>query len=154
MKAVRNNNFITWPGLTKTLIKNYLPISAATVQGHLHKQRQNLQSTQYTDTSNNNTIDHKAEIDIFPKAPTPHKKCNQVAYILINQNDLLAAYQDLTGRFPVKSLGGNEYVLVGYHYDANCIIGHPVKDRRAPTLTKAWQQLHDEFKIAGIEPEV
>ena len=74
--------------------------------------------------------------------------------MLINQDDVMAAYQDLTGRFPVKLSSGNKYILIGYHYDANCIIGHPVKDRKAPTLTKAQTNLHDEFKQAWVEPDV
>lgn len=45
VKAIKNNNFLSWPGLTPTLVEKYLPTTIATVQGHQHKQRQNLQST-------------------------------------------------------------------------------------------------------------
>ena len=74
--------------------------------------------------------------------------------MLINHDELMAAYQDLTGRFPVKLSSGNEYVLVGYHYDVNCIIGHPVRNRKAPTLTKSWQHIHNGFSKAGVELDV
>ena len=47
------------------------------------------------------------KMDSFPSSPTPNKKPHQVAY------------QDLTGRFPVRSSRGNEYILVGYHFDVN-----------------------------------
>ena len=94
------------------------------------------------------------ENDIFPTVTQPHTKCNQVAYVVINRDKLRAAYQDLMGRFPVKSPSGSEYFLIGYHYDANCIIGHPVKDRKATTLTEAWKNLHSGFKQAGVEPQV
>ena len=74
-------------------------------------------------------------MDSFPSSPTPNKKSHQVAYIIINKTDLNTAYQDLIDRFPVRSSQGNEYILVGYHFNANCILGHPVKDHTANVLT-------------------
>ena len=59
---------------------------------------------------------------------------------------------DLTGRFPKRSSQGNQYILVGYHYDANYIIGMPVKNRQGATVAEAWQNIHDTFKLAGIPP--
>ena len=35
-KATNNNNFVTWPGLTTELVRKHLPLSEATVLGHLH----------------------------------------------------------------------------------------------------------------------
>ena len=34
-KSIQNNHFTTWPGLTLQLILNHLPLSQATVQGHV-----------------------------------------------------------------------------------------------------------------------
>ena len=89
--------------------KKHLPLSTANVQGHLHKHWQNLQSTKSTTMEFGPDEKATNENDIFPTVTQPHTKCNQVAYVLINQDKLRAAYQDLTGRFPVKSLRGNEY---------------------------------------------
>ena len=44
-KAIDKNNFTTWPGLSSKLIKRHLPSSIATAKGHLHLERQGLQST-------------------------------------------------------------------------------------------------------------
>ena len=68
--------------------------------------------------------------------------------------DLTPAYQDLTGRFPVKSSRGNEYILVGYYPDGNYIHGIPVKNRSATVLTEAWKDLHAIFSKAGTAPAV
>ena len=38
---------------------------------------------------------------------------------------------------------GNEYILVGYNYDANLIYGIPVKNRKGITITEAWKKLHN-----------
>ena len=43
--------------------------------------------------------------------------------------------------------------IAGYHYDANFILGNPVKDRTSSLLTTAWEHLQQEFKRAGIAPE-
>ena len=51
IQAIKNNNFISWPGLTPDLIQKHLPLSQATVQGHLHRERQKLQSTKKSQES-------------------------------------------------------------------------------------------------------
>ena len=48
LKAIKNNQFLTWPGLTTTLVNKHLPPTLPTVQGHLHRERKNLQSTKAT----------------------------------------------------------------------------------------------------------
>ena len=143
-QAIKNKNFSTWAGLTMAMIKHHLPPSTATVQGHLHKQQQNLQSTiknrKKEIKQEKKEEDTKETDDYFPPPEPLVVKSNQVAYVLIDKSTISTAYQDLTGRFPYNSSSGNEYVLIGYHYDANCIIGHPVKDCKAATLTTAWQK--------------
>ena len=161
-KAIQNNNFITWPGLTVDLINKHLPPSIATVRGHVHRERQRLQSLKSPIIKNENNThptvkreDDRVDDadDVFPTSPSPNIKTNQVAYVLINREEISTAYQDLTGRFPIRSARGNEYVMIGYHFDANYIIGHPVRDRTAGSLTKAWEHIHQEFERAGAAPE-
>ena len=41
----KKHHFKSWPGLTPQIISKHLPLPVATVQGHLHQERQNLQST-------------------------------------------------------------------------------------------------------------
>ena len=55
------------------------------------------------------------------------------------------AYMDLTGRFPYKSSRGNEYILIAFHYDSNAILGLPLKNRQAKTITNAWKTLQNKF---------
>ena len=45
IKAIKNNQFSSWPGLTADLVKKHLPPSIATAEGHLRQEYQNLQST-------------------------------------------------------------------------------------------------------------
>ena len=158
LKAIKNNQFLTWPGLTTDLVNKHLPMSTATAQGHLHRERQKLQSTkllsvpasQGTSKNTDSTSvlssdqDHHLE-DTFPSTREAQPRCHQSMYILMQGKDLTPAYQDLTGRFPVKSSRGNEYILVGYYPDGNYIHGIPVKNRSATVLTEAWKDLHAIF---------
>ena len=91
-------------------------------------------------------------LDNHPDSDVPNNKSNEVMYVIINREEISTAYQDLTGRFPQRSSRGNEYILIGYHYDANCILGIPVKNRTAPVLTASWQKLHNIFKKSGCAP--
>ena len=91
--------------------------------------------------------------DQFPTPDQPNVKTQHVIYVIIDKNTISTAYTDLTGRFPMRSSMGNQYILVGYHYDGNCILGHAVKDRKATTLTAAWQLLHSTFAQAGVAPK-
>ena len=173
-KAVKLNFFKTWPGLTAEVLK-HLPTSQSTVQGHQHQDRQNLQSTKYTTTQSTDmeairkhfvklkakqkpgqsirdVLLQELDDDSFPLSPTPNNKTNDVAYMIINRHEVNTAYTDLTGRFPCRSSSGNEYVMIAYHYDGNCIVGKALKDRKKDTIRKTWQALHDTFKTAGVAP--
>ena len=81
-------------------------------------------------------------------------KTNVVCYAIIQPEHISTAYIDLTGRFPKKTSRGNEYILVGYYHDGNCILGYPIKNRRGPTITEAWEALHNQFKLAGFPSEM
>ena len=48
MKAIENEQFKSWPGLTKPAVKNHLPSSMATAKGHLDRQRKKRKSTRAT----------------------------------------------------------------------------------------------------------
>ena len=47
-------------------------------------------------------------------------------------------YSDLTGKFPIQSSRGNNYILVAYHPDANAILVTPLKNRSATCIVEAW----------------
>ncbi len=45
VKAIKNGNYDTWPGLTVDNVKKHFPESVETQKGHMKKQRQNVRST-------------------------------------------------------------------------------------------------------------
>ena len=43
-------------------------------------------------------------------------------------------------------------MLMGYYYDANCIIVDTLKNRTASSITQVWTKIYQLFKQAGIAP--
>ena len=150
---------------------------AATLKGHLTHERQGLQSTkssaaQYAKRMESikkklrrllaekgkqtatmaDAIKNEIMKDAFPTSPEPNVKTNDVICAIIETNELHSSYFDTTGRFPQKSGRGNQYVMVGYHYDANLIWGIPMKDRTSSTMVEAWIQLHEMYAKAAVAP--
>ena len=66
--------------------------------------------------------------DSFPTSQNPNVKTNNVAYMIIDQDELSTAYTDLVGQFPCRSSSGNNYMMVAYHYDGNYIVGRALKN--------------------------
>ena len=139
LEAVRRNHLITWPGLTPKLITKHLTPSIATAKGHLNQERQGLQSTK-----------SPSSFAFEDMRPEHSARSHEVIYSLVSSQD--RAYMDLTGRFPFCSSRGNEYILICYNYDANAILGVPLKNRQAATITKGWNILHQQCSRAGVTP--
>ena len=97
-------------------------------------------------------IDAQEEAHYFSTSPTLNEKTNDVCYAIFDSENIIADYMDLTGRFPKRLSHGNQYILVGYHYNGNYIMGVPVKNHKGATVTEAWQLIHDTFKKAGLPP--
>ena len=157
-------------------MNKYLTPNINSAKGHLNQERQGLQSTKqsitifeespeqiqkkiqkmkskYPAIKDLTDIMHKdISDDAFPKSPIPNTKNFDVAYSLVTLPPKHTAYTDLTGRFPYRSSSGNEYIMVGYHFDGNVILGEAIKNRQAQTITAAWHKLNNEFSRAGMQP--
>ena len=65
-------------------------------------------------------------------------------------NGLIAT--DQTGRFPIKSQRGYEYIMILYNYDSNGILSTGAKGQTGPTLLTAYEILYNRLVAAGIKP--
>lgn len=65
------------------------------------------------------------------------KKNNEAIYFISAPTPADIAYSNLTGRFPVQSSRGNNYLMCVYYPDANAILVTALKNRTAPKITKA-----------------
>ena len=105
-----------------------MPPSVFTAKRHLAQEKSNLQSTKMSED-----VDHDNN---FPLSNTPNTKTHNLFFAIEQMPTLTTAYQDLTGRFPVQSLRGNNYILVCYSYYENAILAHLLRNRSAPEIVK------------------
>ena len=73
IKAIKNNHFITWPGLTQLLIQKHLLPSIDTAKGHLKQEFKGLQSTKSTVPPNETSY-------FFPSSNVPNIKTHHVFF--------------------------------------------------------------------------
>ena len=78
-------------------------------------------------TSFQETVEKEIMNDFFPPAPSPNIKSKEIMHAIVDLKGLVA-YGDLTGKFPYRSTRGNQYILVGYNYDANHILAFSIKN--------------------------
>ena len=106
LRAIKNVNFLTWPGLNITDITRFLTDYIATALEHLYQERANLQSTKSTaptiklSPSINPTMTSEDE-DFAPAMS--NIKTFDVCGTIIPFVATRTGYHDLTGAFPHKS---------------------------------------------------
>ena len=67
----------------------------------------------------------------------------------------LKMYSDQTGRFPVTSFKGNQYVMVVYDMDvSNAILVEAMRNRTAGEMVRAYKAIMDRLSRGGVEPTV
>jgi hypothetical protein len=140
--AIKNGNFISWPGLTERAVEKHLSKSSATVKGHLNQQRMNTISTKIKEDKNMVTTERVLDYGI---------KINCIYDATINAGQI---YTDQTRRFPVICSKGNKYIMVLYEYDGNAILEEPIKNRTAPKLLRAFQAMEKKLTERGLQPKL
>ena len=59
-------------------------------------------------------------------------------------------HSDLTGRFPVTSSLGNQYILVVYDYDSNAILVDPLTSRTQAEQLQGFKKLYTHSNYPGF----
>jgi hypothetical protein len=100
------------PGLTLQALCHYPQHSVATIKGYLDQIRKNLRSTKKapkesptTPVSNTDEVYHW-----FPESEPSNKRSHHCYVALIKPERSGQIYSDLTGRFPIASSKGNNYL--------------------------------------------
>jgi hypothetical protein len=101
LKAIKNKQYPSWPGLTWEATNKHFPESKETSKGHRCKTRSGLQSmkTSATRDSNNN------ETNETTHPPCPHSKQKEAIMQTFDLNDEAKhlVYTNQTGRFPAAA---------------------------------------------------
>ena len=110
IKAVQAGNFKSWPGLTFQNANKYFTMSKETTKGNMVQKRQNVRSTKRK---------HTNPIALRPPKPVSTPTSNELH---IWAKKISKFYTDDTGKSPVRSRSGNQYIMVVYHCDSNAIL--------------------------------
>ena len=137
IKAIRNGNYATFPGLTPELVQKYLPAEIPIMLGYQHLIRKGLRSTT-AQVANVALIAEKPVPEIYTTIiPLPRMICT-----------------DQTGKFSVHSKSGNNYLFVLYDYYANAILGAAIPDRKTASIQTACLTLYNSIKQKGYETKL
>ena len=137
LEAVERNFFVTWPNLTPKVIRRYLKPSVATVKGHLNQQRQR----------------HCKPLHVTP-TPIPTRTHTIYAATLDPTQPTGNSFSDLTGRFPIQSNRGANYIFVLYDYDSNAILVRPLRNRSAHEILRVFTSVHTYLVTRGLRPRL
>jgi hypothetical protein len=113
-------------------------------------QQKNLQSTKPITAF----LPIATSLDVEPTQEHQNVRTHAVFATVLPSSNLHKSYSDQTGKFPVQSSRGYNYVMVLYDYDSNAILSKPVKTRQASELTQAWTALHSRLQSNGYAPNL
>jgi hypothetical protein len=140
LQAVKDGHLSTWSGLTEDAINKHLKPTPATAMGHMNQRRQNIRSASRAPTDKHIPLD----TDLYTNT-------HLVYAVVVDQGQL---YTDLTGKFPVRSIKGNYYVMVCYIYDLNYIKVVGMKSRSTSEWVKSYDSLYQELKVKGLKSKL
>ena len=119
VEAIKRNAFASWPGITSDLFNKYLPMTEATIKGHILQHYKGTQSTK---------LKHEVLKAIQQEPPDIlTKRKNQLFLKVTECSDKI--YTDHTGRFPVTPSRGFKYIMIAYDYNYKNILAEPLKSR-------------------------
>ncbi len=131
--------FVSFPGLTEALARKYSPASIATAKGHLTQTPAGLRSTK-ADAELDDWYPVPADTRGESSSHSARQAANVFARVsrikpLTGRHDI-----DATGRLPVASVAGNQYVLVMFCEDENYIHTEPLRKRVRQGL-QGWHRI-------------
>eukprot|EP00804_Cyclotella_cryptica_P009708 CCRYP_011254-RA/>CCRYP_011254-RA protein AED:0.28 eAED:0.25 QI:0/-1/0/1/-1/1/1/0/682 len=147
-KAIDKGYFRGWNGLTSDRVRKFIRPSSPSEQGHMDQSRAYIRSTRQSPNTSSTPTDHMTE---HPQAPN-NNKTNVVYMSIIEVDGQL--FTDQTGRFPVTSNRGNNYIVIFYAVDPNFIKSYPIKSRHRSELLKAYTEVYQFFRTHGHHPQL
>jgi hypothetical protein len=152
IRAIQQNHFPTWPGLTTDAVRKYLPdTSPATNKGHMKQQRQGIRSTTRTKTKDNATKEAETFADFHP--PIEKEELNQMfCGLAVIDKKCGTVCTDFTRNFPIQSSQGNMLVFVMYDWSSNVILATPVPDTKGETIIATFRDNIIYLEARGFKP--
>jgi hypothetical protein len=135
------------PLLTPTLVRKFPPLSLATAYGLLDTLRQGVASTRRTPPPTASMLHPTLLSPLLPPlisaSPNDPDDAPLESFAFTCHKDEWSS-ADLTGRFPVKSVNGHEYILVTIHH--GYIHFTPLKSRSSTSYVSAFSSAITFFR--------
>jgi len=156
LDAINRGTYASWPGLTAKSVRKHFPTeSDETIQGHSKGIRQGIRSTQLPSATPNTpkTDQHNPPVQ-EPQTDETERDSIMIQIHSIQDIRAQAVYTDQTGRFPIQSSRGNNYIMFCYDTQSNGILMEPMKSRKEGDMIKAYRSIMKRLKAAGINPNL
>ncbi len=157
LQAVNNGNFKSFPGISATNVARYCPDNAtATVLGHMTQVQQGLRTTKSP-----RATALAALLSVPPhQAFSPHVQTTPALFDTITaptnelhiiEVPLSTLFTDDMGRFPVRALSGNQYIMLAYHDSSNVILVQPFQTKADHHRIPAYNIIMERLKARGLK---
>ena len=148
MKAIKNNQLTTWPGLTAEAVEKYLPDHApATYKGRMRRQRKGTRSTKIKEVLD--IFEHNRDMN----PPVEKENLNKLfCYVGIVDKKDGTIYVDNTGNFPITSVDGMKAIYILYDLTTNAILTTPIKLATDEEMIRAFKKNITYLTQRGFKP--
>jgi hypothetical protein len=153
IKAIKNGQYASWPGLTVKAVAKHFPESEETMKGHGRKTKSGLRSTKAYADSEPDFDDVENATMNQTHSLTKQKESILMVFDLSDEAQRLM-YTDQTGKFPKKSSKGNHYIMVLIEIDSNAILVEAMKNRTAGEMIRAYLVLVTRLSNVGVKPKM
>jgi len=154
IKAIKNGQYASWPGLTVKAVAKHFPKSEETMKGHGRKTKSGLRSTKAQVKSEPEFDDIENATMRNPALPLTKQKESVLMVLDLSDEAQRLMYTDQTGKFPKKSSKGNHYIMVLIEIDRNAILVEAMKNRTAGEMIRAYIVLITRLRNAGVTPKM
>ena len=112
------------------------------------------QGLQSTKCDRQQILDAREEVnDMAPQEQICSAIDNDMfCYSILRSKEGNTIYSDLTGRFPIESYTGMNYIFVCYIYKLNAILLRPMKSRKEAEMIRAFESYYNELNVKGHHP--
>ena len=151
LRAIKAGNYASWPGLTYHNAAKYCPTPDATLKGHMVQGRQGVRSTKPKQAK---ATAPAPEPEPAPDGATWSPSSPRSNLLIVNVRHISRLYTDDTGRFPIRSRSGNQYIMVAYHCDSGSILAACFKSRQDIHRLAAYNSIMARIKQRGFDVDL
>jgi Reverse transcriptase (RNA-dependent DNA polymerase) len=160
-QAIDKGYLTNFPGLTTANLRRHPPSTIATDKGHMDQSRKNQRSTKPKQpvsppkpTESPTEPNTDTPDDAFPIGLTTADSAHEHCCFVDVFEPTGKIYTDQTGKFVAQSSTGNNYIMLLYDYDSNCILAQPFANRKSATILAAFKALHQTLTARGMRPKI